>query len=226
MSTTLLEHPSISRTLPPSSECIEQPTGLVCTEQSAGWLSRMILKSYIRNFHLCLDKMDRLPQRILEVGAGDGTLALQTATRFSMAKMIGIGFDPGKVLQARQKASLRLEFLELADTETLPFESGSFDLVISHGFLGNSPVPRHWLKEMSRVTADAMIVSAPTPVGYKWLRKLPGADDASLIGNPIFTPKTQPIALRQLKSWVERLELKTEAMTTPIPYGMLLSRKS
>src|SRR5262249_29947665 len=114
---------------------------------------------------------------------------------------------------------------ELDDAETLPFDTGSFDLVISHGFLGQTPMPRFWLSEMSRVTAEALIISSATPIGYKWLQKFPGAKQARLLGNEVFASDVEPVSLNQLKFWSERLGLKVESAISPAPYGMVLARK-
>jgi SAM-dependent methyltransferase len=226
MSTTQLERPTIPQFLVESSKPCEErmnPTLDVPTN----WVSRTILKSYISSFNFCLGELGWVPKRILEVGSGNGALLSYVAQTFmeTTEEIIGIEFDSVKVEDARENNCCKIEFMELTEGETLPFEDGHFDLVISHGFLGNSPLPRHWIKEMARVTAEAMIISTPTPIGFKWLKKFPGSMDAKLLGNPVFSPGTQPIGMRQVKNWIERMDMKTECMTTPVPYGMILARK-
>jgi SAM-dependent methyltransferase len=189
------------------------------------WISRAIQKSYLNSFNYCLRELGWVPQSILEVGSGDGSLLGYTAKQFFDAEVVGVEFDPFKVALAKNNVCCRVEFIELLDAETLPFESGKFDVVISHGFLGHSPLPRHWMKEMARVSAEALILSAPTPVGHKWLSKIPGAEKARLLGNPVFASDTHPISTQKMRDWVERLGFKAETIATPLPYTMMLARK-
>lgn len=227
MSVTLLERPapSVAVSNPMPSPCEDRAASPCAAASENNWVSQMLLKSYVSSFNFCLGELGWVPQRILEVGSGDGSLLSYAAQTFMNAEVLGVEFDADKVAVARERNCCRVQFMELLDTETLPFEAGSFDLVISHGFLGNSPIPRHWLKEMARVTAEAMIVSAPTPLGFKWLKRIPGLSEAKLLGNPVFDQSVQPIAVQQMKSWIERLDMKTEAVFTPLPYAMMLSRK-
>lgn len=228
MSTSILERPPVAQQSPPN--VVELP--LPCEERQKGadvrpanWITSIILKTYVNSFNYCLNELGWVPQRILEVGSGNGALLSYVAQTFMDAEVMGVEFDADKVAVAREHNCCRIEFVELLNSESLPFEADSFDLVISHGFLGASPLPRHWMKEMARVSAEAMIISAPTPIGYKWLKKLPGAVEAQLIGNPVFSNEVQPIAIRQMRTWLDRLGLQVEAMTTPAPYGMVLARK-
>lgn len=194
-------------------------------ERSKSWVSKTILKSYLSSFNLCLDDLGWVPQRILEVGSGDGSWLAYLGQLFMNAELTGVEFDAAKIEQAKEQYCCRPEYIQLTDAETLPFENNRFDLVISHGFLGQSPIPRHWLKEMARVSAEGLILSVPTPIGYRWLQKLPGAKHASLMGRPVFQPNIQPISMQQLRGWTERLGLVTEVSTTPVPFGMLMLRK-
>lgn len=222
MSTTLLEPPSI---MPVVTEMPCEERKQSAHDEPANWVSRMILKSYMSSFHLSLEGLGWVPKSILEVGSGDGTLLSYLAQNFMDARVIGVEFDADKIEHAKAKNCCRIEFEQLSDTETLPFDSNSFDLVISHGYLGASALPRHWVKEMARVSAEGLIISAPTPVGYKWLNKFPGADEARLIGNPVFKEGVTPISFSQLKTWVERSGAKIESVFNPLPYRMVLARK-
>jgi ubiquinone/menaquinone biosynthesis C-methylase UbiE len=225
MSTSLLERPPVSQPVV-EPRVVEPQCPTIPQEQSTSWLSRMIQKSYLNSFNYCLNETGWVPQRILEIGFGDGTLLTYVAKLFMDAEVVGVEFDTNKVAQARENVCCRIQLMEMHDGETLPFDPDSFDLVISHGFLGNSPIPRHWVKEMTRVSAEGVIISAPTPMGYKWLQKLPGAGNAHLLGQPVFSSVIQPISLRQMRNWLDRIGMKTESMATPVPYGMLMARKA
>ncbi len=223
MSTSVLERPSLAQPVVTGLPCEERKVS--APDAPANWICRMVLKSYISSLHFCLSELGWVPQRILEVGSGDGTMLSYVAQTFMNAEVVGVEFDADKVALAKERNCCRIEFMELSDAETLPFESDSFDLVISHGFLGHSPLPRYWTKEMARVTAEGLIISTPMPWGYQWLQKLPGAKKAKLLGAPVFSPEVQPIAVQQVKNWVERAGLNVETLTMPLPYSMMMARK-
>jgi ubiquinone/menaquinone biosynthesis C-methylase UbiE len=191
----------------------------------ANWISRVILKSYLSSFNMCLSELGWVPRSILEVGAGDGTLLSYVGQEFVDAEIKGVDVDAEKVAVAQEKNCCRIEFTELVEGESLPFADNQFDLVISHGFLGHSALPRHWMKEIARVSAEGVIMSVPTPIGYKWLQKFPGTQKAMLIGNPVFNDSIEPVSMNTLKGWIERSGLKVESTYAPIPYGMVLARK-
>lgn len=72
-------------------------------------------------------------QRILDVGCGTGTLALSLKTRAVNTEVVGLDADPEILKRARAKAheaELEVRFDRALATE-LPYEDGSFDLVLS-----------------------------------------------------------------------------------------------
>ena len=92
-------------------------------------------------------------KKILEVGVGAGTDFLQ----WVRAGAIAHGVDLTK--EAIDNTSKRLaeerltaEYLDVADSETLPFADGSFDLVYSWGVIHHSPDTEKCLDEIVRVT--------------------------------------------------------------------------
>jgi ubiquinone/menaquinone biosynthesis C-methylase UbiE len=71
-------------------------------------------------------------ERVLDVACGSGNTAMAAARR-SWAKVIGIDYVPELIARARERAAveqLEIEFIE-GDAESLPFEDGSFDVVMS-----------------------------------------------------------------------------------------------
>lgn len=227
MSTPVLESSSVT----PSP--IALPSGLPCQEgrespmiaEPGNWLSRVVHKAYFNSLNYCLRELGWVPQSILEVGFGDGSMLGYVAKMFHSAEVSGVEFDARIIEKAKEHVCCRVEFLELSDTDVLPFESGKFDLVVSHGFLGQSQQPRHWIGEMARVSAEALIVSAPTPRGYRWLRRIPGAGQTCFLGNPVFALRNQPIDSKTLQNWLNEVGCPVEVKTNPVPYAMMLARK-
>jgi SAM-dependent methyltransferase len=72
------------------------------------------------------------PQRILELGTGTGAGARMLARRFPAARVSAVDLSAEMVDAAREKAgevAERIEFA-VADAASLPFDDGSFDLVV------------------------------------------------------------------------------------------------
>ena len=73
----------------------------------------------------------RAGQRVLDVAAGNGNVALAAARRW--CDVVATDYVPALLERARKRAEaegLDMEFRE-ADAEALPFPAGSFDLVVS-----------------------------------------------------------------------------------------------
>jgi hypothetical protein len=129
---------------------------------------------------------------------------------FLTSRMVGVEFDPAKVEHAKENFCCKLEFMDLLETESLPFTDNRFDLVISHGFLGRAKTPYHWIHEMARVSAEGLIISTPTPIGYRWLQKVPGVQDTRIAGTSVFDPVYTPRPLRQVKTWLQEADIDPE----------------
>jgi SAM-dependent methyltransferase len=101
----------------------------------------------------------RLPRggRVLEVGCGRGIALPVLAQRLQPALLVGVDIDGALVEVARRRivrSGTRAE-VRTADVRALPFESGTFDLVIDFGtcyhVAGGSTGRSTALKEIARV---------------------------------------------------------------------------
>lgn len=234
MSPTLLERPPVEAEIlaAPRPELAAIDGEHPCEERRASGpviplraIPKLLMKSYLSSFHFCLSELGWIPQRILEVGSGDGTMLSYLAQTFMEAEVVGVEFSAERVAHAQEKNCCRVQFMELSEVEQLPFESDSFDLVVSHGFLGRASLPHHWVAEMARVSAEAVILSAPVETPYRLTQHLPGAEQLKIAGQQVFQESVRPVTVAQLQYWFNRHGMALETRTMPLPFGMFLGRK-
>ena len=96
------------------------------------------------------------PKRALDVGSGTGVATFAVARRFPEAEVVGVDLSAEMVAQARAKTPPELAGrvgFQVGDASALPFEDGSFDLVV----LMNA-IP--FFDELARVTRPGARVVA------------------------------------------------------------------
>lgn len=96
---------------------------------------------------------DFVGERVLEIGCGMGTMAMNWAR--AGARVTAVDLNPVAVERTRQRfAQLDLEgAICRADGGALPFDDGAFAYAYSWGVLHHSPSLEHSLAEMMRVIA-------------------------------------------------------------------------
>ena len=94
-------------------------------------------------------------QRVLDLGCGTGTLAIEVKRREPRVEMAGLDADPEMLSRARRKAERAGVTLELDEglSTQLPYEDGSFDLVLSTLFFHHldPETKRRSAEEIARV---------------------------------------------------------------------------
>jgi|SRR6476646_8502292 len=88
---------------------------------------------------------------VLEVGCGPGDFAIYLANQG--ASVTAVDFSPKAIEIAQEKANYQEKSVkfQVADAQSLPFDSNFFDLVVSCECLEHVPVPQLALNEISRV---------------------------------------------------------------------------
>ncbi|HVL32693.1 MAG TPA: class I SAM-dependent methyltransferase [Actinomycetota bacterium] len=111
-------------------------------------------------------------ERALDVACGTGYAAVGLAAS-GIARAVhasDLSIEMAKRTRANADATGVDVKVSLSDAERLPYDTGSFDLVIARGALHHLPDPLAALAEIKRVLADggtAVVLAEPTPDGEK-----------------------------------------------------------
>lgn len=100
---------------------------------------------------LCETLDIRAGQKVLDVASGNGNAALAAARRW--CEVVASDYVPSLLERARERATAdRLEIdFQIADAEALPFDSGSFDVVMSTFGVMFTPDQARAAAELARV---------------------------------------------------------------------------
>jgi ubiquinone/menaquinone biosynthesis C-methylase UbiE len=177
----------------------------------ARWLMRGFLDA-VSELYLAVR-----PERVLEVGCGEGHLAQH---------LISLSHQP-KVFQAcdfslkhlAPHLDSRLIFSE-ADIYKLPFGDRSFDLVVCCEVLEHLEFPNLGLAEICRVSEGALLISTPREPLWRLLNLLRGKYWQRLGNTPGHVQHfSQSGLLRWLGSTVEVGEIRT-----PLPWTVIIGQ--
>lgn len=110
------------------------------------WRGRGVTEEHLAPFIAGLERVAR-PQRILDIGTGTGASAAAAAERFPSADVNAFDRSRRMIQLARETYSRSNLSFFVGESESLPFEDGSFDLIC---MLNATPHPG----ELNRVTTD------------------------------------------------------------------------
>lgn len=118
-------------------------------------------------------------EKVLEAGCGDAAVLIRLMKLFGV-EGCGVDFSESALSQAQNLArqeNCAAQFQQ-ADVCQMPFDSGSFDKVISLGVVEHMPSLSPSIKEMARVLRPNGLMILMTPNRYsfgRWQRKLASA---------------------------------------------------
>ena len=100
------------------------------------------------------------PQRVLELGCGDGALLAELAGRRFAPRLVGLEISEPAVALARGRGIPGLERVEAYDGHRLPLDLGRVDLAIASHVVEHVPEPVPLLAQLAAVAA-AVVVEVP-----------------------------------------------------------------
>jgi len=123
-------------------------------ESFMGRWSRLIAPGYIAFAGV------KSGERVLDVGAGTGSLGSALVERFPSNEVVGIDPSVEFIAHAQQQAKPGRTRYEVGDAQALPFPDASFDHAMALLVMNFIPDPSRAIAEMRRVTRPKGIVSA------------------------------------------------------------------
>jgi SAM-dependent methyltransferase len=146
------------------------------------------------------------PKTILDFGTGVGNALPHLARYFAGARISGVDVSPGS-LDVAQRRFPNIAELTLYDGETLPFETGSQDLIFSACVFHHIDAAAHvaLLAELKRaLSPDGRLVifehNPINPVTQYIVATCPFDEDAVLIGAGEFKARQRQAGLRRVRA--------------------------
>jgi SAM-dependent methyltransferase len=146
-------------------------------------------------------------QRLLDVGAGPGTITADLAT--IVGEVIATEID--EEAAAITRAGAPGVDVRVADVHALPFEDGEFDVVHAHQVLQHVADPVTALREMARVARPGGLVAARDSdyATFAWWPRLPELDRwLDLYSQAARANGGEPDAGRRLLAWAHAAGLR------------------
>lgn len=149
----------------------------------------------------------RAGMRVLDVGAGPGTITVDLARLVAPGTVLGVDASADIVAtaaaHAAEEAVANVEFA-VGDAYALDAESGAFDVVHAHQVLQHLARPVDALREFARVvSADGVVAARDVDYeGVIWFPLVPGLDEWREVYLRVHRAVSgEPAAGRRLKAW-------------------------
>lgn len=158
------------------------------------------------------------PQRVLEVGVGEGEVARRVAARWPGVPYFGIDLPDDELAATWRGDGLTGSF---ADIARLPFPDASFDLILAIEVLEHVPDPDAALIELRRLATGALVLSVPREPIWR-AANLARGKYLRAMGN---TPgHINHWSKRTFASLVGR-HLAVDGVRSPFPWTMVAARR-
>lgn len=157
-------------------------------------------------------------ERLLDVGAGPGTITVDLASKVAAVTATEIGQDELRLgrATAAEHGSTNITFA-VADVHELPFDDNTFDVAHAHQVLQHVADPVRALRELARVTRPGGIVAVRDSdySAFTWWPRVPALDEwLDLYLTAARENGGEPDAGRRLLSWAHAAGLADVTATS------------
>lgn len=154
----------------------------------------------------------RPDHRLLDVGAGPGTITADLATLVREVVAVEVNDEAAAITRAGLDArGITNATVIVADVHDLDLDDGSFDVVHAHQVLQHVPDPVQALREMARVTSPGGVVGVRDSdyAAFAWYPLLPGLEEwLRLYRDAARANGGEPDAGRHLLAWAHAAGLE------------------
>jgi len=123
---------------------------------STNRIEQRMMSGFLGALDSLLDGIE--PERILEIGVGEGVVMARVRERFPDATIVGVDLPDQSLADEWRELGLSCLF---GDATALPFPDDSFDLVMAIEVLEHVPNPDRALTELARVCTGTLVASVP-----------------------------------------------------------------
>ncbi|MCZ7529179.1 MAG: class I SAM-dependent methyltransferase [Acidimicrobiia bacterium] len=196
-----------------STQVADTPTGNIYDKYaSRNPIERRLMHGFFRALDSTLPRV--APERILEVGAGEGEIARALAARYPEARITILDLpDPELAGEWRSLDATATH----GDATHLPFPDQAFDLVLAIEVLEHVEDPDAALHEIARVARGAVVVSVPREPIWRVANMARGKYWRSLGNTP---GHVNHWGTRGFSAFVGR-ELRVERTVRPFPWTVV-----
>jgi SAM-dependent methyltransferase len=125
-------------------------------ERNQRWRSLVAAKN-IGPVLVLLNRASLRPERVIDVGCGDGSLLERMSGHGVASALVGYEIAPSAVEFASKRNIPRVERVELFDGTKIPEPDGSFDLGVLNFVLEHTENPAELLSEVGRVASHVLL---------------------------------------------------------------------
>ena len=175
-------------------------------------VARLLMRGFLRAFERALPAV--APDRVLEVGAGEGRLLERVRNRFPAAQCLAAELSPRLAATARRQTGLPYV---AQSAEALGIRDSSVDLVVACEVLEHLTDPRRALDEIARVARGRVVLSVPCEPLWRALNVARGAYLRELGNTP---GHVQHWSRRGFVAFVAQ-RLRVIEVWTPLPWTVI-----
>jgi ubiquinone/menaquinone biosynthesis C-methylase UbiE len=137
---------------------------------------------FLRRFYDSVESIIRVlnPDSILDCGCGEGFLTQIFHRALPSARIVGTDLSESALISARERCP-EIRF-QVADVHQLPFETGSFDVVVCSQVLEHVEETAPAMEELCRVSARFVLVTVPYEPWF-WTMNLLSLNHLRRFGN-------------------------------------------
>jgi len=183
----------------------------------------------VKNFFYDVSKSktsNRIPNKILEIGVGEGQITEICLSVFPNAKYIAADIANGILNIAKNNLSKHQNQIsfEIQDIRNMPYDNDIFDLIICCEVLEHVSVPQNGLTEIYRVLKPngLAVLSVPNEPIWRVLNMARGYYWNNLGNTP---GHINHWSTKQFKKFVVEHQFKVLDVKKPLPWSVVLAKK-